>query len=359
MKNQMDKAGGFLGRGVYLIFLGLSSLLDDGHSLDLTIDNRLFVVPPDCYARVSIGSRLADSLVISTSQVNTAGDCEAACSANGTSCSSFSFGIGNRGNGTCVLGSRAPDGRLDLQRDPNYDVYVKGKISLRGCQARTGTSFVIPSTPGPPPGNQNGGDPGPLSINADRSQRLFGNSSLLSTFGNSIFNRNRNNRSGIIRNPFDFTSDDRLRISDILQNKKGRRTQDYEKSGDEKSHFQWKFPDDSWSPDSAFGWHQVVQPFNPFPIPSKNHFEHPDYSNYGELSGNHDFLGIEGESLGDTFGRRLNPKIYGGPQVSTLLKKDKPEAGGDDYVSAFDDTFGFGQRLTQSDRANDFLIYPS
>ncbi|XP_063976232.1 uncharacterized protein LOC135162066 [Diachasmimorpha longicaudata] len=372
MKNHMDRTLNIPGNRVYLIFLLLlSTLLNNAHSLDLTIDNRLLVVPPDCYTRVSIGSRLVDSLVISTIQANAAGDCEAACSTNGTSCGSFSFGVGNRGNGSCVLGSRSPQGPMDIQRDPNYDVYGKGKISLRGCQTTVGMPTTTPITSVPPMAQNGPGMPGngvgQLNINSDRAQRLFGNNSLLTAFENSVFNRNRNNRSGIVRiisrptAPFDFMSDDQLRTSDILHNKKNYRSDGHEEKLDEgKTKFEtWsnEKSHEKWKNRVPFDWQEGVYNLKPYPIGSHNPFHRPYYNNFEDHNGNSDLFIIEEQKFGDTFGRRLIPqKIFGEFPVSTVLKKEKPQDDDNDYVSALDDTLGFGQRLTD---AHDFWIDPS
>ncbi|KAK0097427.1 hypothetical protein PV326_001890 [Microctonus aethiopoides] len=169
----------------------------------------------DCYMRISIGSRLADSLVISTIQIATVSDCEAAVDA--------------RGNGTCMLGRDVPQSQDNFQQDPDFDVYIKGRVSLLGCRSRQNalSNYFSTSLTG---FNQTRGksmtnDPVGTSfyINTNNSGRIFGNPNLSNVFKNSFFGKvknqsNSNSFTTSIAFP-EFTNDDRTRTFDILQNK--------------------------------------------------------------------------------------------------------------------------------------------
>lgn len=147
--------------------------------------------------------------------------------------------VGARGNTTCLFGQGIPRQPEDLQADLDYDVYVKGRLSLRGCQPVRSTTITTLTNIN---ANQTSTDlttnqvqidannNSALSINTN-SQRLFGNTSLSNIFGNSILSRARtrnNNNNSIQYNPNEPfktailspepADDNRIRISDILKN---------------------------------------------------------------------------------------------------------------------------------------------
>ncbi|XP_033209782.1 uncharacterized protein LOC117168318 isoform X2 [Belonocnema kinseyi] len=102
---------------VFLIYIEII----DGQGF--MFNNQLAVIANDCYTRVAIGSRLSDANT-TTVQVATVSDCEDACSNNRTTCKSISFGIGVRGNASCILGNQIPNSDT-LQTDEDYDVYIR------------------------------------------------------------------------------------------------------------------------------------------------------------------------------------------------------------------------------------------
>lgn len=142
--------------------------------------------------------------------------------------------VGSKGNISCLFGREIPRQNENLQFDSDYDVYVKGRVSLRGCRAvRLAPNLVNNNQTIESDLNQfqTSNSNSALSINSNNnnSQRIFGNSSLFNIFGNSILSRGRarNNKTQInSKEPFknvilspEPADDDRIRTSDILINK--------------------------------------------------------------------------------------------------------------------------------------------
>ncbi|XP_012142647.1 uncharacterized protein LOC143263903 isoform X2 [Megachile rotundata] len=100
----------------------------------LTIDNRLAIVTNDCYRRISIGSKLADTDVTFQSTASSLTECEEQCSKLGNVCEAFSFGVGVKGNGSCSITDRTPPFE-NLSTHPDYDVYVKKQWISPQCDS--------------------------------------------------------------------------------------------------------------------------------------------------------------------------------------------------------------------------------
>ncbi|XP_034941790.1 uncharacterized protein [Chelonus insularis] len=264
------------------------SIIHETHTLQFAIDNRLFVAPSDCYRRVSIGFRLPDSLIISSFEANSISDCEAACSTNGTLCGSFSFGVGVRGNGTCMLGQGIQSDQDSPLEDRDYDIYVKGHISLLGCLTRSDKLFNIvpPVLKNQMDVNANINNNTPTLMINSNPKKIFGNSSLLNFLRSSIFS-NDNNQSFIINNsnnnqnisnnnnnnmmprqrmPGSFMllqTDDQTRIHDILRNKQTSHyhpEHEYHDKTDEFNYFPtiyYNFGTDDFESDTDNFWSLV------------------------------------------------------------------------------------------------------
>nr|XP_031847637.1 uncharacterized protein LOC116433566 isoform X3 [Nomia melanderi]XP_031847638.1 uncharacterized protein LOC116433566 isoform X3 [Nomia melanderi] len=86
----------------------------------------------DCYARISVGSKLSNVDIASRVEVASLMECEEHCSQSERVCVSFMFGVGVKGNGTCALSARQPDLK-NLEIDPDYDVYVKNQQTSPWC----------------------------------------------------------------------------------------------------------------------------------------------------------------------------------------------------------------------------------
>ncbi|XP_076284718.1 relative of woc [Lasioglossum baleicum] len=106
----------------------------------LTIDNRIAIPGNDCYARISVGSKLSDTDIVSRLEVTDLTECEEQCSRSERICNSFTFGVGVKGNGTCALSTRVPD-LDDLKTDPDYDVYVKRRQNSLWCIRNVALSY--------------------------------------------------------------------------------------------------------------------------------------------------------------------------------------------------------------------------
>ncbi|XP_046610042.1 uncharacterized protein LOC124300235 isoform X1 [Neodiprion virginianus] len=98
------------------------------HGESLTIDNQLVIIANDCYTRIAIGSILPSKDVAASVEAKTVSECEDECSRQRNLCEIFSYGIGPKGNASCLLGNRIPNGD-ELIADPDYDVYLRQQSS--------------------------------------------------------------------------------------------------------------------------------------------------------------------------------------------------------------------------------------
>ncbi|XP_050305969.1 uncharacterized protein LOC126743078 [Anthonomus grandis grandis] len=93
-------------------------------------DNKLTVIKNDCYERLAIGEKLSPQQTYKTFAHNTVSQCEMECTKEHKRCRAYSFGIGPKGNGTCLLGKYIIKETADLKpigtiKDTDYDLYTK------------------------------------------------------------------------------------------------------------------------------------------------------------------------------------------------------------------------------------------
>lgn len=134
-----------------------------------------------------------------------------------------------------MLGQNITQSTNPFTADTDYDIYAKGRVSLLGCRTSKDWSKNILSNLLLPiaannqhkiNSNLNNKQTAPtLTINNNLG-RIFGNSNLLNTFGNSFFTK-RINQTNLNINPIQtssttpsFKNNARTRILDILINKK-------------------------------------------------------------------------------------------------------------------------------------------
>ncbi|XP_017764630.1 PREDICTED: uncharacterized protein LOC108554013 [Eufriesea mexicana] len=102
--------------------------------LCLMIDNHLILPTNDCYTRISVGSKLRDVNIMLRTNVASLMECEENCSKNKHGCKAFSFGIGVKGNSTCLISSQIPT-LQNLEEHPEYDVYAIKRQDLLRCDS--------------------------------------------------------------------------------------------------------------------------------------------------------------------------------------------------------------------------------
>ncbi|KAK5647334.1 hypothetical protein RI129_002226 [Pyrocoelia pectoralis] len=118
----------------------------------LTIDNQLTIVRNDCYERLALGHKLNSRDVDKEFQLSTVQECQMACTEEGDTCRSFSFGVGVKGNATCSLSKHSIKETPDLKPigtliDVDYDLYIKKlgcKLILHENQSQHGNVDVKP-----------------------------------------------------------------------------------------------------------------------------------------------------------------------------------------------------------------------
>ncbi|XP_066142349.1 uncharacterized protein [Euwallacea fornicatus] len=96
----------------------------------ISIDGQLTVIRNDCYERLAIGEKLNPTQVYKTFDHNTVSSCEKECTHDKDKCRAYSFGIGPKGNGTCLISGQPVKETVDLKpigtiSDPDFDLYVK------------------------------------------------------------------------------------------------------------------------------------------------------------------------------------------------------------------------------------------
>ncbi|XP_076643086.1 uncharacterized protein LOC143353529 [Halictus rubicundus] len=112
--------------------LGNGKITRPTTSTESALLKRITFLLLDCYARISVGSKLSDMDIVSRLEVTGLTECEEQCSRSERICNSFTFGVGVKGNGTCALSTRIPD-LESLKTDPDYDVYVKKQQNSPLC----------------------------------------------------------------------------------------------------------------------------------------------------------------------------------------------------------------------------------
>ncbi|XP_076267093.1 uncharacterized protein LOC143200541 [Rhynchophorus ferrugineus] len=107
---------------VLLTLIGIVNAID--------VEGQLAVIKNDCYERMAIGEKLSPKQTYKTFDHNTVSKCEMECTQENDTCRAFSFGIGTKGNGTCLLSKSSIRETGDLKpigtiADPDYDLYIK------------------------------------------------------------------------------------------------------------------------------------------------------------------------------------------------------------------------------------------
>ncbi|XP_076377147.1 uncharacterized protein LOC117227714 isoform X1 [Megalopta genalis] len=192
----------------------------------LTIDNRIAVLGNDCYARISVGSKLSDMDIVLRVEVASLTECEEQCSQSKSICNSFTFGVGAKGNGTCASSTRIPD-LEDLVIDPDYDVYVKKRQSYPWCNAaRSYGRFTVESadrsnTEGhdTPDRTDDSSSRKPIKPLSSTFFRTFSTPRLKSDYGKANHGFAGVDDPLVDRNGRFLPSDDNRRVLDILANR--------------------------------------------------------------------------------------------------------------------------------------------
>ncbi|XP_030764944.1 uncharacterized protein LOC115889139 isoform X2 [Sitophilus oryzae] len=101
-----------------------------GSVVSIDVAGQLAVIKNDCYERLAIGEKLSPKQTYKTFDHNTVSKCEMECTQEKETCRAFSFGIGPKGNGTCLLSKMAVKETADLKpigtiRDTDFDLYIK------------------------------------------------------------------------------------------------------------------------------------------------------------------------------------------------------------------------------------------
>ncbi|CAG9766320.1 unnamed protein product [Ceutorhynchus assimilis] len=96
----------------------------------ISIDGQLTVIRNDCYERMAIGEKLSAKQTYKTLAHNTVSKCEMECTQDKEKCRTYSFGIGPKGNASCLLGHNPVKETADLKpigtiSDTDYDLYIK------------------------------------------------------------------------------------------------------------------------------------------------------------------------------------------------------------------------------------------
>ncbi|XP_063391231.1 uncharacterized protein LOC134676779 [Cydia fagiglandana] len=93
----------------------------------LTIDSQLGTSIEDCFDRISIGEQLSPDAIYRNITELTTHECETLCKQD-KQCQTFDYGVGAKGNATCnlsTLGDSDLRAQNQIQRHPDYDVYVR------------------------------------------------------------------------------------------------------------------------------------------------------------------------------------------------------------------------------------------
>ncbi|XP_078053049.1 uncharacterized protein LOC144478733 [Augochlora pura] len=192
----------------------------------LMIDNRLAVLGNDCYARISVGSKLSDMDIVLRVEVTGLTECEEQCSESKPICNSFTFGVGAKGNGTCALSTRIPDLK-NLETNPDYDVYVKKQQSYPWCYAaRSYGRFTIQfadksNTEGndTPDRTDNNSSRKPIKPLSSTLFRIFSTSRLKSDYEKTNRGLGSVDNLFVDRDGRFIPGDDNRRVWDILANR--------------------------------------------------------------------------------------------------------------------------------------------
>ncbi|XP_048523827.1 uncharacterized protein LOC109536280 [Dendroctonus ponderosae] len=96
----------------------------------ISIDGQLSVIKNDCYERLAIGEKLSPKQTYKSFEHNTVSKCEKECTKEQETCRAYSFGIGAKGNASCLLSRTPIKETVDLKpigttKDTDFDLYIK------------------------------------------------------------------------------------------------------------------------------------------------------------------------------------------------------------------------------------------
>ncbi|KAL1513834.1 hypothetical protein ABEB36_003184 [Hypothenemus hampei] len=113
---------------INFIILEIFSIIFSVNSI--SFDSQLTLIKNDCYDRLAIGEKLISSQIYKSFPHNTVAKCEHECTKDKEKCRAYSFGIGPKGNASCLLSANPVKETVDLKpigtiKDADFDLYIK------------------------------------------------------------------------------------------------------------------------------------------------------------------------------------------------------------------------------------------